>query len=111
MHYKDQEVVTANLIKQLKDERQAAKYKSKMGLERIWHIVQAWRNRTKCMIKESSIQWWSKWAKHVAELQLLGENAENRQKEGNEFYRLDKEDFAAVKDELADDFLTLDDEK
>ena len=64
----------------------------------------------KRLIEESSVQWWSKWAKHVAELQLLGENAENRQKEGNEFYRLD-EDFAAVKDELADDFLTLADEQ
>ena len=35
LHYKDQEVVTANLIKQLKDERQAAEDKSKMRLKWI----------------------------------------------------------------------------
>ena len=35
LHYKNREVVTANLIKQLKDERQATEDKSKMGLRRI----------------------------------------------------------------------------
>ena len=39
LHYKDQEVVTVNLIKQLKDEWQAAEDKAKMGLERIRFIV------------------------------------------------------------------------
>ena len=57
LRYQDQEVVTANLIKQLKDEWQAAEDKSKIGLERIRHIVQAWRNHTKRLIEESSMQW------------------------------------------------------
>ena len=110
-HYRDQEAATAKLIEQLKNEWQAAEDKSKMGLERINLIVQAWRNRTKHLIEESSVQWWSKWGKHMADLQLLRADTENRQKEGNDCYMLTKEDFTAVKDELADDFVTLADEQ
>ena len=78
LHYKEQEAATEKLIEQLKNERQAAEDKSKMGLDRISCIVQAWRNRTKSLIEESFVQWWSKWGKHTAELQLLREDAENR---------------------------------
>ena len=73
--------------------------------------MQAWRNRTKSLIEESSVQWWSKWGKHTAELQLLRADAENRQKEGDDCYMLTKKDFTTVKDELADDFVTLADEQ
>ena len=82
-----------------------------MGLERIQFIVQAWRNKTKRLIDDSSVQWWAKWAKHTTELQLLRVDAENRQKDGDDCYMLTKEDFTAVKDELADDFVTLADEQ
>ena len=82
-----------------------------MGLERISLIVQAWRNRTKCLIEDNSVQWWSKWGKHTTELQLLRADAENRQKDGDDWYMLTKEDFTIVKDELADDFVTLADEQ
>ena len=57
------------------------------------------------------MQWWSKWAKHVAELQLLRADAENRKKDGDEFYTLTKEDFTTVKDELGDDFVALAEEQ
>ena len=67
-HYKEQEAVMVKLIKQLKVERQAVEDKSKMGLERIRFIVQAWRNRIKHLIEDSSMQWWEKWAKHTTEL-------------------------------------------
>ena len=67
-HYKEQEAVTAKLIKQLKDEWQAVEDKSKMGLERIRFIVQAWRNKTKRLIEDNSVQWWEKWAKHTFDL-------------------------------------------
>ena len=62
------------------------------------------------MIEESSVQWWSKWSKQVAKLQLLRANAENQRKEGDEFSKLDKESIVDVKEELADDFLALVDE-
>ena len=40
-HYREQETAMVQLIKQLKDERQAPKEKSNMGLEHISFIVQA----------------------------------------------------------------------
>ena len=46
----------------------------------------------------------------VAELQLLRMDVENQQRDNDELYKLDKEDFVAVKDELADCFLALADE-
>ena len=78
MHYKEQDAATTKLIEQLKNKRHATEDKSKMGLDRINCIVQAWRNQTKSLIEESSVQWWSKWGKHTAELQLLRADAENR---------------------------------
>ena len=77
IHYHGQAEVTARLIKQLKDERQAVEDKSKMGLGRIWDIVLAWRDRTKMLVEESSIQWWSKWEKQTTELHILQADAEN----------------------------------
>ena len=68
LHYKDQEAATVKLIEQLKNERQVAEDKSKVGLDRISCIVQAWRNQTKSLIEERSVQWWSKWGKHTAKL-------------------------------------------
>ena len=41
VHYKSQEAATASLIKKLKEERQVAEDKSKMGLGRIRDIVLA----------------------------------------------------------------------
>ena len=63
------------------------------------------------MIEDSSVQWWSKWGKLTVELKLQRADAENRQKDGDDCYMLTKEDFTAVKDELADDFVTLADEQ
>ena len=59
-HYREQEAAMVQLIKQLKDKRQAVEDKSKMGLERIRLIVEATRSRTKRLIEYSSVQWWSK---------------------------------------------------
>ena len=85
--------------------------KSKRGSGRIRDIVLTWRDRTKRLVEESSVQWWSKWAKQVAELQILGADAENRQKEGEEFYKMDAESVVTIREELADDFLSLADEQ
>ena len=56
LHYREQEAATTKLIEQLKNERQGAEDKSKVGLEQISLIVQAWRNRTKRLIEDSSVQ-------------------------------------------------------
>ena len=65
----------------------------------------------KSVIEESSVQWWSKWSKQIAELQLLRADAENRLKEGEIFFKLDKKSVVAIKEELADDFLALSNEQ
>ena len=82
-----------------------------MGMERIQCILRAWLNKTKRLIDESSVRWWTKWAQNMAELQLLRADAENRQKEGDDCYMLTSEDFTAIKDELAEDFTALADEQ
>ena len=43
-HYKEQEEDTIKIIKQLKEERQAAEIKSQMGMQRIQCILRAWLN-------------------------------------------------------------------
>ena len=68
MQYQGQDEATAILLKQLKDGKWVVEEKSKMGLDHIRDIVMTWRDRTKKLVEESSVQWCSKWAKQVAEL-------------------------------------------
>ena len=107
MHYQGQAKATACLIKQLNDEKQAAEDKSKMGLGRIRDIILTWRNRTKRLVEESSVQWWTKWAKQAAELQVLRADEENRRKEGDYFYKMDAESIVTIREELSNDLLSL----
>ena len=84
MHFKSQEATTTSLINKLKEEQQAAEDKSKMGLGQIWDIVLAWRDRTKRLVEESSVQWWSRWAKQGGGATVAkggcGEPAEKRRR-------------------------------
>ena len=63
------------------------------------------------LVEESSIQWWSKWEKQTTELHILQADAENWRKEGDEFYKMDAESMVTLREELADDFLSLADEQ
>ena len=83
--------VAAALIKKLKEEKQAADDKSKVGLNRIRDIVLAWRARMKRMIDESLVEWWSKWAQQMAKLQTLRADVENRREDDDNFYKMDAE--------------------
>ena len=78
-----------------------------MGLGRIRDLVLTWRVRTKKMVEESLVQWWSKSAKQATELQLLRADAENRRKDDDDFYKLDAENIVGIRGELSDDFLSL----
>ena len=40
-------------------------------------------------------------------MQVLRADAENRQKEGNDFYKMDEESIVTIWEELSDDFLSL----
>ena len=107
LQYEGQAQATASLIKKLKEERQAAEDKSKVGLNRIRGIVLTWRNQTKRLIEESLVQWWSKWAQRASELQVMGADVENRQKDGDNFYKIDVESIVTIREELSDNFLSL----
>ena len=107
MHYQGQVEATTRLIKQLKDEKQIAKDKLKMGIGQIRDIVLTWKNRTKRLVEESSVQWWSKWAKHTSEVQVLRADVENRRKDDDDFYKMDEECIVTIQEELSDDFLSL----
>ena len=77
-----------------------------MELGRIRTIVLTWRNRMKRLVEESSVQWWTKWAK-----QVLRADAENQRKEGDEFYKKDVESIVTRREELSNDFLSLAEEQ
>ena len=96
LEYGVQAQATVGLIKKLKEEKQATEDKSKMGLNWIRAIVLASKERTKSMIDESSMQWWSKWAQRAAELQTLREDAENRRKDGDNFCKMDGESIVTI---------------
>ena len=106
LEYEVQAQATAGLLKKLKEENQAPEDKSKMGLGWIRAIVLAWKERTKSMIGERSLQWWSKWAQQVAELQTLRVDVENWSKDGDNFYKMDAKSIVTIR-ELSDDFLSL----
>jgi hypothetical protein len=110
-HYREQEADTVRIIKQLKEERQAAENKSQMGAERIQCILRSWLTKTKSLIDDNSVRWWAKWAQNTAELQLLRADVENRRKEGDDCYMVTSEDFTTIRYELAKDFTTLADEQ
>ena len=105
--YREQAEDTANLIKQLKEERQVVESRAQMGASRIQDIMRAWLNQTKSLIDNGSVKWWTKWATNAAELQLLRADVENRRKEGDDCYMLTSEDFTGIRDELAEDFQAL----
>ena len=107
MEYGVQAQATVGLIKKLKEEKQVVEYKSKMGLSRIRVIVLAWNERTKSMIGESLVQWWSKWAQQTTELQTLQADVKNQRKDGDNIYKMDAESIVTIREELSNDFLSL----
>ena len=56
LDYGVQAHTTTALIKKLKENKKAAKDKSKLGVNRIRVIVPAWKERTKRMIDESLVE-------------------------------------------------------
>ena len=50
---------------------------------------------------------WKKWSAQAAELQVLRADAENRQKDGKGFLKMDKNNIALVREDLEEDFRAL----
>ena len=66
--YESQAVVAAAIIVRLKSEKQEAEERAKLGVDRIWHIMSAWRDRTETRIKECSEKVWKEWSQQAVEL-------------------------------------------
>ena len=58
-------------------------------------------------INETLDAGWKAWSAQAAELQVLRADAENRQKEGKGFLKMDKNNIALVREDLEEDFCAL----
>ena len=53
------------------------------------------------------MEWWTHWSRRAAKLQVLHADAENRKKDDDNFYKMDKESIVTIREELSDDFMSL----
>ena len=58
-------------------------------------------------IDETLDEGWKKWSAQAAELQVLRTDAENRQKDGKGFFKMDKRNISIVREDLEEDFRAL----
>ena len=107
IEYESQAQVVAAVITRLKGEKQEAEESAKLGVDRIRHIMSAWQDRTSTRINACSARLWKEWSQQAVELQTFREDAENRKKAGDNFYKMDEESIVTIREELSDDFFVL----
>ena len=61
--------------------------------------------RTK--VDDCSMAVWKQWSKQAAELQILRADVQNRNKSGDNFYKMDQESIITILEELSEDFYLL----
>ena len=105
MEYETQAQVVAAIIGRLRKEKQEANARAQLGVDRIWLIMSAWRNRAQTSINECSEKVWKEWSQRAAERQTLRVDAENRMNE--KFYKMDEESIVTIREELSEDFFAL----
>ena len=79
----------------------------KLEVDRIRHIMSAWRDRTRTSINACLAELWKEWSQQAAKLQTLRANAENQKKAGDQFYKMDEESIVTIREELSNDFFSL----
>ena len=103
--YESQAQDVAGVIVRLREEiQQEAHKRAQLGVDRIRHIMSAWRDRTQTSINECSEKVWSQQA---AEQQTLWADAENRKKASAKIYKMDEESIVTIREELSEDFFSL----
>ena len=107
IEYECQDQVVAAVIIRLKGEKQEAEDSSKLGVDRIRHIMSAWWDRTRTSINACLAELWKEWSQQAAKLQTLRANAENQKKAGDQFYKMDEESIVTIREELSNDFFSL----
>ena len=90
MEYEVQAKAVADLILQLKNEKEATEDKKKLFIKRIRMIIEAWRYQTKTKMDDCASLVWNKWSRQAAELQILWGDAKNRKKASINFYKMDE---------------------
>ena len=75
--------------------------------ERINALVVKQRQLLNRKIDETLDEGWKKWSAQAAELQVLRTDAENRQKDGKGFFKMDKRNISIVREDLEEDFRAL----
>ena len=104
VEYESQAQVAVGVIIRLRQEKQEAHEHAQLGVDRIRHIMSAWRDRTRTSINECSEKVWSQQA---AEQQTLWADAENRKKASAKIYKMDEESIVTIREELSEDFFSL----
>ena len=107
VEYESQAQAATGVIIRLRQEKQEAHERAQLGVDRIRHIMSAWRDRTRTSINECSEKVWKEWSQQAAELQTLRADAENRKKSGYKFYKMDEESIVTIREELSEDFFSL----
>ena len=83
--YESQAQAAAAIIIRLRQEKQEAHARAQLGVDQIWHIMSAWRDRVHTSINECAEKVWKEWSHQAAELQTLLADGENRKKPGDKF--------------------------
>ena len=81
--------------------------KYEMGKTQIKAIVAKHQFKLSRKVEEALARGWNEWAAQVAELQVFRVDAENRQKEGRGFYKMDKKSIQILHEDLTEEFQAL----
>ena len=98
--YESQAQAVVVIIIRLRQEKQEAHAQAQLGVDRIRHIMSAWRDQARTSINECSEKVWKEWSQQAAELQTLPIDTENRKKAGDKFYKMDEESIVTIREEL-----------
>ena len=65
------------------------------------------RQKLNRKVEETLTNPWKEWSAQAAEHQVLRAHAENRKKEGHDFYKMDEYNIQMVQEDLTEDFQAL----
>ena len=104
------DIITAKLRLKVEEAQRENQALHALQAEREDHInalVMKQRQLLNRKIDETLDAGWKAWSAQAAELQVLRADAENRQKEGKGFLKMDKNNIALVREDLEEDFRAL----
>ena len=82
-------------------------YRLSMGGEKVCLILSRHKANTRQMVAESLDNGWKTRSAQATELQLLSADHENREKQGQGFFKMDEATIATIQEELAHDIYEL----